>query len=318
MNLRSLKRIAVSTLLACTAFTAPAMALDLTVSWQPNPEPDIAGYQVSYGSESGNYTQSVDAGNGTSCLLTNIQEGVPYFIAVRAYDTARQFSAYSGEATFFQPAPPAPPSDPPFEPGPGDLFYWKADSDVVEYSAGGDGAITPVGSITYAPGLDGNALSISSVRSWAEFFAFGNVDPAQGAIELHLNPSWSNRDTRTRLLFQIGSGKKNCIKCWFYRGGLYLYAWDGAGVMRRTYLLSSKYSLPAGDWTTIKAVWNDHATDTDNLAIYINDVKKAWLSKKPWSTKRMDFSNASVYLGQSPEASNWTLNGLIDEVRITK
>lgn len=315
MNHRSLKRIAVSTLLACAAFVAPAMALDLTVSWQPNAESDISGYQVSYGTVSGNYTQSMDAGNAASCLLTDIQEGVPYFIAVRAYDTAGQFSAYSSEATFFQPSPP---SDPPYEPSPGELFYWKADSDVVEYSAGGDGAITPVGSITYEPGLDGNALSIFSVQSWAEFFAFGNVDPAQGAIELRLNPSWSNLDTRTRLLFQIGSGQKNCIKCWFYRGSLYLYAWDGAGVMRRTYLLSRQYSLPAGQWTTIKAVWNDHATDTDNLAIYINDVKKAGLVKKPWSAKRMDFSNASVYLGQSPDASNWTLNGLIDEVRITE
>jgi hypothetical protein len=34
-----------------------------TVQWNPNPESDIAGYKLSYGTQSGVYTTSIDTGN---------------------------------------------------------------------------------------------------------------------------------------------------------------------------------------------------------------------------------------------------------------
>jgi hypothetical protein len=37
-------------------------AATVTAMWNPNPEPNIAGYKVSYGTTSGSYTTTVDVG----------------------------------------------------------------------------------------------------------------------------------------------------------------------------------------------------------------------------------------------------------------
>ena len=45
-------------------------AATATASWDPNPEPDIAGYKLSYGTAPGTYTTTVDVGNVTTWSLT--------------------------------------------------------------------------------------------------------------------------------------------------------------------------------------------------------------------------------------------------------
>jgi parallel beta-helix repeat protein len=65
----------------------------VTVTWQPNTEPDVAGYVVlrrPFSSLTGGpsqYTDSVDVGNVTSRELCSLSQGMYYF-AVRAYDTS--------------------------------------------------------------------------------------------------------------------------------------------------------------------------------------------------------------------------------------
>ena len=76
-----------------------------TVQWFPNPEPDIAGYKLSYGTQSGVYTTSIDVGKATTWQLT-LAPGQRYFIVVQAYNTAGGTSPYSAEAVYD--APPAP------------------------------------------------------------------------------------------------------------------------------------------------------------------------------------------------------------------
>lgn len=64
------------------------------VEWAPVLDPDVAGYQVFYGTQSGRYfgTRSesgpspVDVGRVTSVILDGLQNGQLYFIAVSAYD----------------------------------------------------------------------------------------------------------------------------------------------------------------------------------------------------------------------------------------
>ena len=73
-----------------------------TLSWNANPETDIAGYIVFYGTMSGNYTTSVDVGNCTSFNFPEALTGVTYYFAVRAYDTTGRQSAYSEEVTATQ------------------------------------------------------------------------------------------------------------------------------------------------------------------------------------------------------------------------
>ena len=76
-----------------------------TVQWNPNPESDIAGYKLSYGTQTGVYTTSVDTGNVTTWNLT-LTPGTRYFVVLQAYNTGGLYSPYSAEVIYD--APPAP------------------------------------------------------------------------------------------------------------------------------------------------------------------------------------------------------------------
>ena len=67
-----------------------------TISWNPNSEPDIAGYLISHGTESKNYDYDLDVGNVAEFALT-LDNATTYYIAVRTYDWAGQLSDYSEE-----------------------------------------------------------------------------------------------------------------------------------------------------------------------------------------------------------------------------
>ncbi len=58
---------------------------------------DLAGYKIYYGTSSNNYTQSIDAGNITSAVISNLSSGTWCF-ATTAYDKAGNESDYSNEA----------------------------------------------------------------------------------------------------------------------------------------------------------------------------------------------------------------------------
>jgi len=76
-----------------------------TVQWNPNPESDIAGYKLSYGTQTGVYTTSIDTGNVTTWNVT-LTPGTRYFFVLQAYNTGGLYSPYSAEVVYD--APPAP------------------------------------------------------------------------------------------------------------------------------------------------------------------------------------------------------------------
>ncbi len=78
---------------------------DITSSWDANSESDLAGYIVYYGTQSGNYTQSVDVGNTTSKTITIQDTNKTYFFAIKAYDNAGNKSGFSQEVSLFVPPP---------------------------------------------------------------------------------------------------------------------------------------------------------------------------------------------------------------------
>jgi hypothetical protein len=86
-----------------------AHAGEVTVAWDSNPEPEVAGYKIYYGTHSGSYTSSVDAGNTTNILLSGLQDGATYFFAAVAYDASNNESGYSNEITYAVPAAASPP-----------------------------------------------------------------------------------------------------------------------------------------------------------------------------------------------------------------
>jgi hypothetical protein len=79
------------------AAPAPVQA---TLEWDPNSEPDLAGYKLHYGLASGSYTSVVDVGNQTSYTLTGLTAGTTYYIAATAYNTSGLQSTYSNEVAF--------------------------------------------------------------------------------------------------------------------------------------------------------------------------------------------------------------------------
>jgi IPT/TIG domain len=78
----------------------------VTATWNRNAEPDIATYILSYGTQSGSYTTSVDVGNVTSWQL-NLSAGFRYYFVVQAKNTIGLISPRSVEvfADVFGPAP---------------------------------------------------------------------------------------------------------------------------------------------------------------------------------------------------------------------
>jgi hypothetical protein len=89
-------------LLLSMALIVPAGTVhsaQVTLSWNPNPEPDIAGYKVYYGTGSRIYSWFFDVGNVTTHTITNLPDGTTYYFAATAYDTTGLESTKSGEAT---------------------------------------------------------------------------------------------------------------------------------------------------------------------------------------------------------------------------
>ena len=82
---------------------ASAEAATVTVSWDA-PEPNIAGYKLSYGTQSHSYTTTVDVGNVTTSQITTLLPGTRYYFAVQAYNTSGLLSPYSTEVWFDAPA----------------------------------------------------------------------------------------------------------------------------------------------------------------------------------------------------------------------
>ena len=64
--LRSFCRVVAATVFLVIACAGHAAAQSVTLAWDANPESDISGYQVEYGTVSGSPTTTVDVGNVTT------------------------------------------------------------------------------------------------------------------------------------------------------------------------------------------------------------------------------------------------------------
>ncbi|MCW1886467.1 Ig-like domain-containing protein [Luteolibacter flavescens] len=103
--LKSLAAILVAAFcLAGSAFSAGSNTVSL--AWDRNPEADIAGYRLQYGTTPGSYTSSMDAGVTTSATATGLHQGTTYYFTVVAYNAAGQTSAPSSEVTYTVPGLP--------------------------------------------------------------------------------------------------------------------------------------------------------------------------------------------------------------------
>lgn len=73
-----------------------AFSKSVILSWDPNSEDDLAGYNIYYGTSSGSYDNAVDVGNNISWIKNLVVSATYYFVAT-AYDTVMNESDYSNE-----------------------------------------------------------------------------------------------------------------------------------------------------------------------------------------------------------------------------
>lgn len=72
----------------------------MTVAWAPETSALVTGYHLYAGTQSGVYTDLIDAGTATSASISNLQPDTTYYFAVAAYGSAGLDSAPSNEVSF--------------------------------------------------------------------------------------------------------------------------------------------------------------------------------------------------------------------------
>lgn len=72
----------------------------LTIAWDPNTEPELAGYKLYYGYSSRSYEFSVDIGNKTSYVIQSLGPGKTYFFTATAYNAFGNESDFSEELSY--------------------------------------------------------------------------------------------------------------------------------------------------------------------------------------------------------------------------
>ncbi len=84
-------------LIFLTFQTSISFAAQIRMTWDPNPEPNVAGYKIFYGTASKTYEKSIDVGKKTDYTITGLSAGKRYYLALKTYDAANHESELSNE-----------------------------------------------------------------------------------------------------------------------------------------------------------------------------------------------------------------------------
>jgi hypothetical protein len=74
------------------AVPAEAQSSSVTLAWDPNPESDVAGYVLSWGTQQGLYTHSTTVGNVTEWTVSGLEPDRRYYFTVQAYNDLGLYS----------------------------------------------------------------------------------------------------------------------------------------------------------------------------------------------------------------------------------
>ena len=80
--------------------TAPQ---NVTLVWNASTDPTVTGYNIYYGGKSGNYTNTVNAGNVTNITISGLVPGVTYYFAATTYNSSGIQSPFSNEVSYSVP-----------------------------------------------------------------------------------------------------------------------------------------------------------------------------------------------------------------------
>ena len=217
-----------------------AAAEAATASWDPNAEPDVAGYKLSYGTQPGVHTVTIDVGKVTTYQF-NPPGGQRYYVVVQAYNTGGEVSAKSAEVFIDIPLSSPSPAPPPVTapaPVPTTASATFAGSDTVTR-----------GTWRGVYGADGHMLapSVNSLPSYAQV--------AVGAV----THTWDPNSTDPRVL-QLPTGSARVAATW--------YASDAfAFNIKITDGKAHAVSLYALDWDRLGRAESIEVLDAATLAV---------------------------------------------------
>ena len=83
--------------------TQNVYSLDVTLTWNPNSEENLAGYRIFYRENDQSYDYEVPAweGSDTTCTIYNLDDNAPYHFVARAFDTEGSESGDSDELPLY-------------------------------------------------------------------------------------------------------------------------------------------------------------------------------------------------------------------------
>ncbi|HUA38790.1 MAG TPA: fibronectin type III domain-containing protein, partial [Candidatus Sulfopaludibacter sp.] len=87
--------------------TTPSSVLgtqSVTLGWNPATNANVAGYNIYYGSASGNYTNLTFVGNVTNATIAGLAQGATYYFAATTLGTSGLESGYSSEVSYTVPS----------------------------------------------------------------------------------------------------------------------------------------------------------------------------------------------------------------------
>jgi Fibronectin type III domain len=80
-----------------------AKAATVSLGWSPSSDPDVVGYNIYYGTASGDYTSVVSVGDVSDVTISNLTAGVTYYFAATALDAYGDESDFSSETAYIVP-----------------------------------------------------------------------------------------------------------------------------------------------------------------------------------------------------------------------
>jgi len=87
-------------LLIAAPFLQAQTSQSVSLAWNASTTPGTMNYRVRYGTTSGNYSTSLNAGNKTTATVTGLKAGTRYYFAVTATDSSGNESLPSNEVSF--------------------------------------------------------------------------------------------------------------------------------------------------------------------------------------------------------------------------
>jgi Fibronectin type III domain len=81
---RSLLGIGTASILLGSFSVAQAATQSVSLAWNTTTDPSVVGYNVNYGTSSGSYTQTLNAGSTPAATVSNLAAGQTYYFVVTA------------------------------------------------------------------------------------------------------------------------------------------------------------------------------------------------------------------------------------------